>query len=78
MKPRVQILLVMFFVSFLNAQNSDWKEIKKNYFQKIVIENKNDFLKLNDSLEITTFEIEEPTGTIENFDFAILKFHIYL
>ena len=70
MKLRIQILLVIFFASFLNAQNSDWNEIKKNYFQKVVIENTNNFLKQNDSLEMSTFEIEEPTGKIENFDFG--------
>ncbi|WP_260393264.1 permease-like cell division protein FtsX [Riemerella anatipestifer] len=74
MKQRLQTLIVLFFVISLNAQSSNWIEIKKNYFQKVIIENSKEFLAQNDSLEISTFEVEEMTGKTENFEFGKFLF----
>lgn len=74
MKQRLQTLIVLFFVISLNAQSSNWIEIKKNYFQKVIVENSKEFLAQNDSLEISTFEVEEMTGKTENFEFGKFLF----
>ncbi|WP_154137136.1 permease-like cell division protein FtsX [Riemerella anatipestifer] len=74
MKQRLQTLIVLFFVISLNAQSSNWIEIKKNYFQKVIIENSKEFLAQNDSLEISTFEVEEMTGKTESFEFGKFLF----
>ena len=74
MKHRIQLLLVFFFVSFYNAQNSDWTEIKKNYFQKVINENSKELLENNDSIQLSALEAIETDGKVENFDFGKFLF----
>ena len=71
MKQRIKILFSIFFLNFVNAQNSDWTEIKDNYFQKVISENSKELLNNNDKVNLSTFEVEKATGEIENLDFGM-------
>ncbi|MEC5393814.1 permease-like cell division protein FtsX [Bergeyella sp. RCAD1439] len=59
MKQRLKIFLTLFLSAFLHAQNADWNEIKKNYFQKILFENSDVLLTPQDSLELSVVKIEK-------------------
>ena len=70
MKTRLQIFLVLFCTIFLFGQNQNWNEIKNNYFQKIISENSNELITDNDSIILSTMEVEKTNEKIENFDFG--------
>ena len=60
----------MFCTNFLFGQNQNWNEIKNNYFQKIISENSNELITDNDSIILSTMEVEKTNEKIENFDFG--------
>lgn len=69
---KLLLILIILLLSFdvISAQDMNWKEIKKNCFQKILHEGSDEVIKNSDSVTLTTIEITGDHGnspTNENF-----------